>query len=65
MNEYLLAGIVRVCMCCNPGKTVFDTHPHLAGLGLEISHGLCQTHKAEYMAQMKKPAVVETTAGTH
>lgn len=28
-------------MYCRPGVTVFEAFPNLAGLGLQISHGVC------------------------
>jgi len=67
MNAKLEAGLVTVCCACYPGNSVFEALPHLAGLGLQVSHGLCEHHlrllyPLEYLA-MKKPAVIATTAG--
>jgi hypothetical protein len=42
MPEYLLEGMVRVCVRCYPGETIFKRLPHLRGMGMTISHGYCQ-----------------------
>ena len=50
-TAYLHEGLVRVCMCCHPGDSIYQRYPHWRGLGLRISHGLCAAHKAEMLAQ--------------
>lgn len=39
--EYLAEGIIRACMRCQPGDTIFELHPEWRGLGLSVSHGVC------------------------
>lgn len=41
-TDWLLEGIVRVCVCCYPGETIYERFPHWRGLGLTISHGYCK-----------------------
>ena len=68
MNCKLEAGLITVCCVCYPGNTVFEAFPHLAGLGLQVSHGLCDRHfkqlyPVEYLALRKKKPAGITPAG--
>jgi len=67
MSAKLLGGLVTVCCVCYPGNSVFEALPQLAGLGLQVSHGLCTQHlrllyPQEYL-KMKNPATPESVAG--
>lgn len=45
-------GLISVCMNCHPGESILETHPELRGK-VSISHGLCPTHKAVWLAELK------------
>jgi hypothetical protein len=45
--------IVSVCMNCLPGEKLFELFPWLRD-NVEISHGICLEHKAQFLADMAK-----------
>lgn len=45
--------MATVCMNCLPGRAIFDKYPQFEGI-LTISHGICQKHAREFMADFYK-----------
>jgi hypothetical protein len=49
--------LVSVCAWCLPGERLFEQFPWLRG-NVEISHGVCPEHKAEFMRSLRQPKEV-------
>lgn len=45
---------ISVCANCLPGRSLFDLYPWLRD-NVEISHGICPEHKAEFLRQLRQP----------
>lgn len=43
-TDWLYEGMLRCCVCCYPGETIFEAYPHLKDLGLRVSHSYCKPH---------------------
>ena len=44
-------NLISVCMNCHPGESIFQAFPSLQGR-FQISHGICKTHKAQWLAEL-------------
>lgn len=52
LSPHLVEGIIRVCSWHQPGDSIYQERPEWRGLGLTLSHGICQGCKIKALSEI-------------